>query len=482
MKMRKTLAILLLFVATAAQAQLIRSNTIVGQPYERSIDLSQPRVWQEAAATDACRPLRRAAPSEGVRWIDRIHNLPDHMKDFYDRYGAMVHDALEGKQNGLTDPTRALYSESDKSYHLTLKTFKGTINFTYPTGSSGEEIARYAQNAAKAVCEEQWNQTNCFMLYLCMCLTYDFPEGFWLNSYYSWGCQRSYSYGYQPNGNSGEVTYENNIYFTLKNEDFDHRRTEFQSPATLAAAITEYNQLVATLAADCPKGYWRYNAVAWLNDYLAQHNCYNSDFYVSGDVATIARSPMSALRGSVGKTGPVCEGYARAFKVVCDRLGIPCVLAVGYARSQKGQKGESHMWNEVEMENGKWYAVDVTWNDPITGQNVAKSGKENRKWLLLGKEDVVGPNLTFEESHPMNLTWSLDPENEQYWDYEVQTFIERTGYDRAAGITAPRTKGGKTPSEGYTISGQRLPSEAQNRNGNRPRLVISQGKKRIEKF
>jgi transglutaminase-like putative cysteine protease len=52
----------------------------------------------------------------------------------------------------------------------------------------------------------------------------------------------------------------------------------------------------------------------------------------------------------------VCEGYARAFKYLCDKVGIPCELVNGYADVE-------HMWNLVSV-NGDWYQLDATWDDP----------------------------------------------------------------------------------------------------------------------
>ena len=57
----------------------------------------------------------------------------------------------------------------------------------------------------------------------------------------------------------------------------------------------------------------------------------------------------------------VCEGYAEAFKVLCDRLGIPCALVCGTAANPSGGQ-ENHKWNAV-MLDGAWYLVDVTWDD-----------------------------------------------------------------------------------------------------------------------
>jgi len=54
----------------------------------------------------------------------------------------------------------------------------------------------------------------------------------------------------------------------------------------------------------------------------------------------------------------VCEGYTKAFQLLCDRAGIPCVSVFGIA------DGENHSWNYVEL-NGNWYLVDATWDDPV---------------------------------------------------------------------------------------------------------------------
>ena len=55
---------------------------------------------------------------------------------------------------------------------------------------------------------------------------------------------------------------------------------------------------------------------------------------------------------------PVCEGYAGAFKVLCDELGVMSICVSGSMTSVS-----NHMWNYVQLENGKWYQVDVTTGD-----------------------------------------------------------------------------------------------------------------------
>ena len=57
----------------------------------------------------------------------------------------------------------------------------------------------------------------------------------------------------------------------------------------------------------------------------------------------------------------LCEGYSRAFKVLMDKLGVPCVLVNGVYRHAE-DKEELHMWCHVQL-NGEWYAVDQTFDD-----------------------------------------------------------------------------------------------------------------------
>ena len=59
-------------------------------------------------------------------------------------------------------------------------------------------------------------------------------------------------------------------------------------------------------------------------------------------------------------TKVVCEGFSKAFKFMCDISSfagdINCYLVSGFM----GGTGGQHMWNNVRMEDGKIYLVDVT--------------------------------------------------------------------------------------------------------------------------
>lgn len=60
----------------------------------------------------------------------------------------------------------------------------------------------------------------------------------------------------------------------------------------------------------------------------------------------------------------VCECYAKLFKLICNANGIPCILISGGSeRDSQGNVKLDHMWNYVQMDDGLWYLVDVTWDD-----------------------------------------------------------------------------------------------------------------------
>ena len=54
----------------------------------------------------------------------------------------------------------------------------------------------------------------------------------------------------------------------------------------------------------------------------------------------------------------VCDGYALAFFQMAEACDLEVVSVVGKAG------GDNHRWNKIKLD-GKWYNVDVTWEDPL---------------------------------------------------------------------------------------------------------------------
>ncbi len=191
-----------------------------------------------------------------------------------------------------------------------------------------------------------------------LALTFDCPyEFYWFNKTVSYYYYSPYSY----NSNDvtlGDVTirlvpatayagsgqYKVN---TTKTSAAKNAAANAEADINAASAMTDYEKLEYYRDAIC--GYVDYNDTA-----------NSSDGY--GDpwqlIYVFDNDPT---------TDVVCEGYAKAFKYLCDRTGfndnsIDCICVQGWGGSN-GNTMEAHMWNVVHMDDGYNYHVDVTWYD-----------------------------------------------------------------------------------------------------------------------
>ena len=67
--------------------------------------------------------------------------------------------------------------------------------------------------------------------------------------------------------------------------------------------------------------------------------------------------------GPLGQGVGVCEGIAKTVKILCDNLGIWCIIAISDADPDKGIKYR-HAWNVVRI-GGKYYHLDVTFDNSL---------------------------------------------------------------------------------------------------------------------
>ncbi len=74
--------------------------------------------------------------------------------------------------------------------------------------------------------------------------------------------------------------------------------------------------------------------------------------------------------GALGNGVAVCEGIAKAVKILCDELNIWCIVALSDANSDKGIKYR-HAWNVVRV-NGQYYHLDVTFDNTLSKDGVVR--------------------------------------------------------------------------------------------------------------
>ena len=219
----------------------------------------------------------------------------------------------------------------------------------------------------------------------------DHPEVFWLNG--------SVKLRVLTVTMSGEQT--SFIFMTLVDDKgFTMRIAEYAENGAIEKSIQTRDAAVAAIIAQVPANGTAREKVMNLNKWFTLNNEYNR----SADLNSIGFTPhrsLKSLTGNFGINGPVCDGYSRGFKTVCDRLGIPVVLETGVASI--GSHSELHMWMSIQID-GTWYGTDCTWNDAIVkGKDGKVSGYENEKYLLVGNDTVVD-GAKFGVSHPANKT------------------------------------------------------------------------------
>lgn len=116
-----------------------------------------------------------------------------------------------------------------------------------------------------------------------------------------------------------------------------------------------------------------YQKIQYIHNWLIDNINYDT---------TYSKPNIRNIYGALISGEVVCEGYAKSFKYLMDKLEIPCILVSGEAVNSEGKK-ENHMWNYVKI-NEIWYAIDVTWDDPIILNNGELNKESRYKYFCQG--------------------------------------------------------------------------------------------------
>ena len=158
----------------------------------------------------------------------------------------------------------------------------------------------------------------------------DHPEVFWLDT----GSRYEYA------------TYSHGLEVTLS--------FTFEGDA-LEEAKEDVEKAVSDIIKGAPENATDYEIELYLNEWIIYHCSYDKE-----------GPQRHTVYGSLIQGRAVCDGYAKAFQLLCHRMGIDCVTIEGTATEFESRLDESgddgHMWNCIRL-GDDWYHVDVTWND-----------------------------------------------------------------------------------------------------------------------
>ena len=99
---------------------------------------------------------------------------------------------------------------------------------------------------------------------------------------------------------------------------------------------------------------------------------------------TLLEDNIYNIYGALVNKKCVCEGYAKTYQFLLNELNIENVIVIGTGTNSNNET-ENHAWNYVKI-NGNWYAVDVTWDDPIIIGGGKLSQKEKYTYFLKGSK------------------------------------------------------------------------------------------------
>jgi transglutaminase-like putative cysteine protease len=145
------------------------------------------------------------------------------------------------------------------------------------------------------------------------------------------------------------------------------------------------------------KGKNDYETVKNVHDYLIDRYDYDTN------TSNVNHTDIEGFRDGV----MVCSGYGLASYYLLNSAGVKTRVITGYGGSAAGG-GENHLWNIVCVD-GKWYNMDVTWDD-CGGQRkiykyFLKSDDDFPDHQRMGFYDSVNfDSMVSEKSYPLPLS------------------------------------------------------------------------------
>lgn len=346
---------------------------------------------------------------ETVAGVGSVYDVVPQSIAFFGFRENNTWDAQTGTYYGqLDDNSKAVYDSLKSTF---ASSAQGTASITLPVafsynGTQEDATASFKQEVADCV------------TYAILALMYDEPEMSWLVNV-------AFSMSYSLMGNGADYWAVENFTVTL---DTTASNAAYTGSALESAVSTAKTAIDTALTQSSTN----YDKLKEIHDYVCDQVA-----YADGDLTPDKyQTAHSALVEKV----TVCAGYAKAFKILCDEYGIPCILVSGTGVNSTGNS-EAHMWNYV-LVDGAWYAVDCTWDDQVS--------QIFYDYFLIGN-DTVAENFggtTFGESHVPSGQWSSSLSGQ--FSYPA---LNAEKYDESAGSNAEEL-------EIVYVSGSRALNEA----------------------
>lgn len=132
--------------------------------------------------------------------------------------------------------------------------------------------------------------------------------------------------------------------------------------------------------------------IKFVHDYIVDTVSYNYENYKNDTIPDESYRAYGALANNIA----VCSGYAYAFKLFMDKLGVECYYVTGDAYSYGSWGG--HAWNIVKTDMG-YRMIDVTWDDPVTEGGLGSNRIRYDYYLLTDAQLAQLNDHRLDENH-----------------------------------------------------------------------------------
>ena len=203
--------------------------------------------------------------------------------------------------------------------------------------------------------------------------------------------------------------------FTVTYQHHPKLSTLWYTTAAQEQELTNYihGTILPQLALD---GKTTYQKAAAIYDWIAKNVRYDYENLNDGDYML----KYTAYAAAIDKKA-VCQGYANLFYRLANSAGIDCRIITG--RGNSGSGWIDHAWNIVQMDDGKYYCVDVTWDE----------GRSSHSYFLKGLTE-------FSKNHVVRT----ENEYTYFWN-EYASKVSATDYRVAEGGATPVVPKPATP-------------------------------------
>ena len=163
--------------------------------------------------------------------------------------------------------------------------------------------------------------------------------------------------------NTVSVSYTDELYFAAENNSRPMSAAGSSAQIVYDKAREILRQIVTDDMTDVEKAHAIYDWIMWQVTYdtPASETEKGGESYSAYYLEGVFGDGTTSIAGVKYEPYAVCDGMSKAYSLMCNIEGIPCVRVTGVAGSSLSDAG-GHAWNKVFVNNA-WYIVDCTWGD-----------------------------------------------------------------------------------------------------------------------